>query len=172
MKHLLFFPHNYFFVNLMISFPLSTSPRWEAHAVNLEKGKLLCFTKVSFNRFREISSESLAPNTQPKNLTTVSPGGSCAEDLGPPCAHMVQLTLLPLDFLCKWYSPFKKVLVISQCSVSFQQSAAGSTFHRGSAGSLTHAHTLTLLWNSQTHTKACSRTDTLTHATSPKRTLF
>lgn len=47
----------------------------------------------------------------------------------------------PLDFLYTWYSPFKKVLVISQCSVSFQQSAAGCTFHGGSAGSLTHAHT-------------------------------
>lgn len=74
-------------------------------------------------------------------------------------------SLPPPNFLCKWYSPFKKVLVISQCSVSFQQSAAGSTFHRGSAGSITHTHTHSLtrtLLLRDTHTQACSHTDTLT----------
>lgn len=78
---------------------------------------------------------------------------------------------LPPPTLCRWYSPFKKVLVISQCSVSFQQSAAGSTFHRGTAGSPTHTNTLTATHthsrsNSQTHTHthACTQyTQTLTH---------
>lgn len=74
----------------------------------------------------------------------------------------------PPPTLCRWYGPFKKVLVISQCSVSFQQSAAGSTFHRGTAGSPTHTNTLTAThthsrYNSQTHTH--TRAHMLAHST-------
>lgn len=67
----------------------------------------------------------------------------------------------PPPTLCRWYGPFKKVLVISQCSVSFQQSAAGSTFHRGTAGSPTHTNTLTA---THTHSRSDSQTHARTHA--------
>lgn len=81
----------------------------------------------------------------------------------------------PLAFLCEWYSPFKKALVISQCSVSFQQSAAGSTFHRGSAGALMHTQTHSCCYRTlrDTHTGMLAHWHTLTTHTQPlKRTLL
>ncbi len=157
----------------MVSFLLSMSPWREAHAVHTERerGKAAVF---HWSPFSQAQWNFLCHFGQTHNPKTLLQYLLKTAVLRTSDFHVLRWSSSlhhPLNFLCKWYSPFKKVLVISQCSVSFQQSAAGSTFHRGSAGSLIHTHTRTLTHThsrvvtelSDTHTQACSYTDTHTH---------